>query len=53
MEPLRHKVLDLLGDLALIGTPVLARLVVEQPGHAFNLSLARALIAATEPACPC
>lgn len=52
-EPLRHKLLDLLGDLALIGTPLRARVRVERPGHAFNLALARALLAATEPACPC
>jgi UDP-3-O-[3-hydroxymyristoyl] N-acetylglucosamine deacetylase len=52
-EPLRHKVLDLIGDLALVGTPLVARVVAEHPGHAFNLALARALVAASEPPCPC
>jgi UDP-3-O-[3-hydroxymyristoyl] N-acetylglucosamine deacetylase len=47
-EPLRHKMLDLLGDLALLGMPLLARVEVEQPGHAFNLALVRALLGAGE-----
>jgi UDP-3-O-[3-hydroxymyristoyl] N-acetylglucosamine deacetylase len=48
-EPLRHKMLDLLGDLALLGAPLRARLCVEQPGHAFNLELVRALLGACHP----
>ena len=47
-EPLRHKMLDLLGDLALLGMPLLARVRVEQPGHGFNLALVRALLDACE-----
>ncbi len=48
-EPLRHKILDLMGDLALLGHPLLARIRVEQPGHGFNHALGRALLAACEP----
>ncbi len=47
-EPLRHKMLDLLGDLALLGHPLLALVRVEQPGHAFNHSLVRALLGACD-----
>ena len=46
-EPVRHKLLDLLGDLALLGRPLVARVRVEQPGHGFNLALVRAILAAT------
>lgn len=42
-EPARHKTLDLLGDLALVGRPVLARIVASKSGHALNQRLARAL----------
>jgi UDP-3-O-[3-hydroxymyristoyl] N-acetylglucosamine deacetylase len=47
-EPLRHKMLDLLGDLALLGHPLLAHVRAEQPGHGFNLALVRALLEACE-----
>jgi len=47
-EPLRHKILDLMGDLALLGQPLLATVCVEQPGHAFNHALGRALLDACE-----
>jgi UDP-3-O-[3-hydroxymyristoyl] N-acetylglucosamine deacetylase len=40
-EPARHKVLDLLGDLALLGRPVIGSLVVTFPGHEFNARLCR------------
>lgn len=43
-EPLRHKALDVLGDLALLGAPLHARVTCERPGHGLTLSLlARAL----------
>jgi UDP-3-O-[3-hydroxymyristoyl] N-acetylglucosamine deacetylase len=35
-EPVRHKVLDLMGDLALLGRPLRARLYVERGGHALH-----------------
>jgi UDP-3-O-[3-hydroxymyristoyl] N-acetylglucosamine deacetylase len=42
-EPLHHKILDLLGDLLSIGRRLTGHLVVERPGHDFNLELARHL----------
>jgi UDP-3-O-[3-hydroxymyristoyl] N-acetylglucosamine deacetylase len=35
-EFVRHKILDLLGDFALIGQPVLGRLVADRAGHALH-----------------
>ena len=35
-EFVRHKILDLLGDFALVGKPVLGRLVAERAGHALH-----------------
>jgi UDP-3-O-[3-hydroxymyristoyl] N-acetylglucosamine deacetylase len=42
-ELVRHKILDLLGDLALVGVPFTAEIVAVRPGHALNAELARAL----------
>jgi UDP-3-O-[3-hydroxymyristoyl] N-acetylglucosamine deacetylase len=42
-EPVRHKALDLIGDLALLGRPLSATLEVERPGHALTLALMQAL----------
>ncbi|MBN2058225.1 MAG: UDP-3-O-[3-hydroxymyristoyl] N-acetylglucosamine deacetylase [Candidatus Saganbacteria bacterium] len=42
-EPVRHKVLDLLGDLALIGRPLKAHITAERSGHKLNIELARRL----------
>ena len=44
-EFVRHKALDLLGDLALVGRPICAHITATQPGHAGNVALARALFA--------
>jgi UDP-3-O-[3-hydroxymyristoyl] N-acetylglucosamine deacetylase len=38
-EPCRHKVLDLIGDLALIGKPLLGRIVADRAGHAMHAAL--------------
>jgi len=38
-ECCRHKVLDLIGDLALIGRPLLGRVVAEYAGHAMHTAL--------------
>jgi len=38
-EPVRHKVLDLLGDLALFGRPVLGRITSFKGGHELNMKL--------------
>jgi UDP-3-O-[3-hydroxymyristoyl] N-acetylglucosamine deacetylase len=43
-EFVRHKILDAVGDLALAGGPILGRYVADQPGHAMNTSLVRALM---------
>jgi len=40
-ECVRHKVLDMIGDLALLGAPVLGQLRAHRSGHAFNLTLVR------------
>jgi len=40
-EPARHKLLDLIGDLALIGMPIRGRVLAMRPGHAANVSLAK------------
>lgn len=38
-EPCRHKVLDLIGDLALIGRPILGEVIAERAGHAMHVAL--------------
>ncbi len=43
-EFVRHKVLDCLGDLFLIGMPVKAEMTVERPGHALSTKLVQALL---------
>ena len=40
-EPARHKLLDLIGDMALIGRPVLGRVIATRPGHTINNKFAR------------
>jgi len=42
-EACRHKLLDLLGDLALVARPLRAEVYVFRPGHRLNLALAREL----------
>ncbi len=42
-EPCRHKLLDLLGDLWLLGRPLLADVCAFRPSHALNLALVRAV----------
>jgi UDP-3-O-acyl-N-acetylglucosamine deacetylase len=42
-EPARHKLLDLLGDLALVGVPLAGRVVARRSGHALNHALAAAI----------
>jgi len=43
-EPAAHKVLDLLGDLALAGRPVFAKVTAHRSGHTLNHAMARALM---------
>jgi len=40
-EPARHKLLDMIGDLALIGAPMRAQVLAARPGHAANIEFAR------------
>lgn len=40
-EPARHKLLDVLGDIALIGKPIKGRIIATRPGHKINNQLAR------------
>jgi UDP-3-O-[3-hydroxymyristoyl] N-acetylglucosamine deacetylase / 3-hydroxyacyl-[acyl-carrier-protein] dehydratase len=42
-EPARHKLLDLIGDFALIGTAIKGRIVATRPGHAANTETAKIL----------
>jgi UDP-3-O-[3-hydroxymyristoyl] N-acetylglucosamine deacetylase/3-hydroxyacyl-[acyl-carrier-protein] dehydratase len=42
-EPARHKLLDLVGDLALVGRPIKAQILAARPGHAANVAFARKL----------
>lgn len=43
-EFVRHKVLDLIGDLALVGWPLRGRVEAERPGHALNTALVGKLL---------
>ena len=40
-EPARHKLLDLMGDLALIGAPLKAQILAARPGHSSNVEFAK------------
>ncbi len=42
-EPARHKLLDIVGDLALIGKPVKAHILGARPGHSGNVRFAKVL----------
>lgn len=43
-EPVRHKVLDLVGDLALLGVPLDARVLALRAGHGLHVELARRIL---------
>jgi UDP-3-O-[3-hydroxymyristoyl] N-acetylglucosamine deacetylase/3-hydroxyacyl-[acyl-carrier-protein] dehydratase len=40
-EPARHKLLDIMGDIALVGQPIKGKIVATRPGHFANTRLAR------------
>ncbi|MDR3194298.1 MAG: bifunctional UDP-3-O-[3-hydroxymyristoyl] N-acetylglucosamine deacetylase/3-hydroxyacyl-ACP dehydratase [Tannerella sp.] len=40
-EPARHKLIDVIGDLALIGKPIRGHIIATRPGHKINNQLAR------------
>ena len=42
-EPARHKLMDLIGDIALIGRPLKGRIIATRPGHTINAMLAKKL----------
>ena len=40
-EPARHKLLDIIGDMALMGMPIKGRIIATRPGHTINNKFAR------------
>lgn len=44
-EPVRHKIVDLIGDMFLLGAPIQGRIIGYRSGHALNHALVRRLIA--------
>lgn len=42
-EAARHKILDIVGDLALMGKPIKAKIVANKPGHTANVEFAKIL----------
>jgi UDP-3-O-[3-hydroxymyristoyl] N-acetylglucosamine deacetylase / 3-hydroxyacyl-[acyl-carrier-protein] dehydratase len=40
-EPARHKLLDIIGDLALVGKPIKGHILAARPGHSGNVSFAK------------
>ncbi|MFT5859099.1 MAG: UDP-3-O-[3-hydroxymyristoyl] N-acetylglucosamine deacetylase [Flavobacteriaceae bacterium] len=42
-EPARHKLLDIIGDLALVGRPIRGHILAARPGHYGNVSFAKVL----------
>jgi UDP-3-O-[3-hydroxymyristoyl] N-acetylglucosamine deacetylase/3-hydroxyacyl-[acyl-carrier-protein] dehydratase len=42
-EPARHKLLDVIGDLALVGKPIRGKIVATKPGHTSNVEFAKLL----------
>ena len=50
-EFVRHKILDVVGDLALVGYPVVGHVVAHRAGHALHTELGRAILADREAWC--
>ena len=46
-EPARHKLLDLLGDLALAGRPIQGHITAYKPGHKANTTALKLFLAST------
>ncbi len=40
-EPARHKLLDIIGDLTLVGMPIRGHIIVSRPGHSSNVEFAK------------
>lgn len=47
-EFVRHKILDIIGDIVLLGMPLKAHIIATRPGHAINAELTKALYAKLE-----
>jgi UDP-3-O-[3-hydroxymyristoyl] N-acetylglucosamine deacetylase/3-hydroxyacyl-[acyl-carrier-protein] dehydratase len=47
-EFVRHKALDVVGDLALVGARIRGHVIAERPGHLGNVALAKELVARAE-----
>lgn len=47
-EFVRHKVLDVVGDLTLVGARIKGQIIAERPGHLGNVTLAKELVARAE-----
>ena len=47
-EFVRHKILDVIGDMALIGRPLIGHLVAHRGGHALHTAFAAQVLAQTE-----
>ena len=47
-EFIRHKVLDLIGDLALLGCPILGHIIAKRAGHTQHLAFMKTLIEASD-----
>ena len=50
-EFVRHKILDIIGDLSLVGRPLKCHIVAIKPGHAANCELAKLILQKTEKTC--
>src|ERR1051325_922624 len=48
-EFVRHKILDIVGDLYLLGRPIVAHIIAIRPGHSSNVELAQAIVAKVKP----
>ncbi len=48
-EPCRHKLLDLIGDLAMLGKPLLGKVIATRAGHAMHIALVRQIM--SDPTC--
>lgn len=45
----RHKILDIVGDILLLGKPLKAHIIAVRPGHALNAELCRAILQSLKP----
>ncbi len=47
-ECVRHKILDCIGDLALVGSPLVGHVIAKRSGHSFNHQLAKRIVDAQQ-----